>query len=114
MPQRPRGLPWLAELMPGAGHLVHMPGHIFIRVGRYADAIEANQHAAHADASYLEGPVASRRGIYANGYYPHNWHFLSFAASMSARPTPCRRAGGTTNKSFKIHARRAPMDVNVG
>jgi tetratricopeptide (TPR) repeat protein len=75
----------LAELMPGAGHLVHMPGHIFIRVGRYADAIEANQHAAHADASYLEGPVASRRGIYANGYYPHNWHFLSFAASLSGR-----------------------------
>jgi tetratricopeptide (TPR) repeat protein len=75
----------LAELMPGAGHLVHMPGHIFIRVGRYADAIEANRHATHADASYLEGPVASRRGIYANGYYPHNWHFLSFAASLSGR-----------------------------
>lgn len=72
----------LAALMPGAGHLVHMPGHIYIRIGRYADAVEANRHAVHADHSYLEGPVAARRGIYPNGYYPHNWHFLSFAAAM--------------------------------
>ena len=73
----------LATLMPGAGHLVHMPGHIYIRVGRYADAIEANEHAVHADESYLEGPHVSRRGIYPQGYYPHNYHFMSFAASMA-------------------------------
>lgn len=72
----------LAALMPGAGHLVHMPAHIYIRVGRYADAIEANRHAVHADRSYLEGPAAQRRGIYASGYFPHNHHFLAFAAAM--------------------------------
>ena len=74
----------LAALMPGAGHLVHMPAHIYIRVGRYADAIEANRHAVHADETLLEGPSARRRGgIYASGYYPHNHHFLAFAASMA-------------------------------
>jgi predicted Zn-dependent protease len=73
----------LAALMPGAGHIVHMPGHIYIRVGRWADAIEANRHAVHADETYLEGPQVSREGIYPQGYYPHNYHFMSFAASMA-------------------------------
>ncbi|HEY7708911.1 MAG TPA: hypothetical protein VIG57_02640, partial [Candidatus Entotheonella sp.] len=71
----------LAGLMPGAGHLVHMPGHIYIRVGRYEDAIKANEHAVHADETYIrdQGPAA---GIYVLGYYPHNYDFLAFAASM--------------------------------
>ncbi len=73
----------LAQLMPGAGHLVHMPGHIYIRVGRYWDAVEQNKHAVHADEHYLEGPHVNRRGIYPQGYYPHNYHFMSFAASMA-------------------------------
>jgi tetratricopeptide (TPR) repeat protein len=72
----------LAALMPGAGHLVHMPAHIYIRVGRYAEAIDANRHAVHADIVSLEGPGVLKRGIYASGYAPHNHHFLSFAASM--------------------------------
>ena len=73
----------LALLMPGAGHVVHMPAHIYIRVGRYGDAIESNIHAVHADASY----VASERpsGIYPMAYYPHNYHFLSMAAMMAGR-----------------------------
>ncbi len=75
----------LASLMPGAGHIVHMPGHIYIRVGRYADAIEVNKHAVHADESFLEGPFISRRGLYPQGYYPHNYHFMSFAASMAGQ-----------------------------
>lgn len=75
----------LATLMPGAGHVVHMPGHIYIRVGRYSDAIEANRHAVHADESYFEGPQVNRRGIYPQGYYPHNYHFMSFAASMAGQ-----------------------------
>ncbi|NNG17261.1 MAG: hypothetical protein HKM89_12345, partial [Gemmatimonadales bacterium] len=75
----------LAALMPGAGHIVHMPGHIYIRVGRYQDAVEANKHAVHADESYLEGPLVTKRGIYPQGYYPHNYHFMSFAASMAGQ-----------------------------
>lgn len=73
----------LAGLMPGAGHLVHMPAHIYIRVGRYADAIAANEHAVHADESYFEGPQETRNALYGKAYYPHNYHFLSFAAAMA-------------------------------
>jgi tetratricopeptide (TPR) repeat protein len=73
----------LAILMPGAGHMVHMPGHIYIRVGRWADAIDANVHAVHADESYIASEQPS--GIYPVGYYPHNYHFLSFAATMAGR-----------------------------
>ena len=72
----------LAALMPGAGHLVHMPAHIYIRVGRYADAVEANRRAVHVDHVSFDLPGTSRRGIYPSGYMPHNHHFLSFAASM--------------------------------
>ncbi len=72
----------LAALMPGAGHLVHMPGHIYIRVGRYADALRVNQHAVHADETFYEGGNIPKRGFYSSSYYPHNYHFLSFAASM--------------------------------
>jgi tetratricopeptide (TPR) repeat protein len=72
----------LASLMPGAGHLVHMPAHIYIRVGRWADAIKANEHAVHTDETYImdQHPAA---GMYPMGYYPHNIHFLGFAASMA-------------------------------
>jgi len=73
----------LAALMPGDGHMVHMPAHIYIRVGRYADAIQSNIHAVHTDETYIadQRPV----GVYPLGYYPHNLHFLSFAATMAGR-----------------------------
>jgi len=74
----------LANLMPGAGHLVHMPGHIYIRVGRYLDAIKANEHAVHADETYIRDQRPAF-GIYVAGYYPHNYDFLAFAASMIGR-----------------------------
>ncbi len=74
----------LAGLMPGAGHIVHMPGHIYIRVGRYEDAIRANQHAVHADETYIKDqrPAA---GMYTAGYYPHNYDFMAFAAAMAGK-----------------------------
>jgi tetratricopeptide (TPR) repeat protein len=73
----------LASLMPGDGHMVHMPAHIYIRVGRWADAIESNVHAVHTDEAYIEDqrPV----GPYPIAYYPHNLHFLAFAATMAGR-----------------------------
>ena len=74
----------LAGLMPGAGHLVHMPGHIYVRVGRWLDAIRANEHAVHADETWIQdqNPATS---VYVAGYYPHNYDFLAFAASMIGR-----------------------------
>jgi tetratricopeptide (TPR) repeat protein len=74
----------LAGLMPGAGHIVHMPGHIYIRVGRYEDAIRANEHAVHADESFISDNNPAM-GVYTLGYYPHNYDFLAFAASMIGR-----------------------------
>ncbi len=73
----------LATAMPGAGHLVHMPAHIYIRVGRYADAVDANVHAVHADEVFIEGQRPE--GLYPLAYFPHNHHFLAFAATMAGR-----------------------------
>src|SRR5213595_1294698 len=62
---------------------VHMPAHIYIRVGRYADAIAANEHAVHADEVFIEGQKP--HGLYALAYYPHNHHFLAFAATLAGK-----------------------------
>jgi tetratricopeptide (TPR) repeat protein len=67
----------------GAGHLVHMPAHVYIRVGRYADASEANVRAIAADEDYITQCRA--QGIYPLGYYPHNIHFLWMSSSMEGR-----------------------------
>lgn len=71
----------LRELVPGSGHLVHMPAHIYTRVGRYHDAVLANRKAIAADDAYL---AACRPGVavYPLAYVPHNHHFLWWASSM--------------------------------
>lgn len=71
----------LRDLVPSAGHLVHMPGHIYIRTGRYQDAVVANEKAIAADSSYITQCHA--QGIYPIGYVPHIYHFLSAAATMA-------------------------------
>jgi tetratricopeptide (TPR) repeat protein len=73
----------LGTLMPGAGHMVHMPSHIYQRVGRYADAEAANEEAIKADEDYIAQCRA--QGLYPMAYYPHNIHFLWFAASAEGR-----------------------------
>lgn len=70
----------LGDLVPAAGHLVHMPGHIYIRVGRYHDAVVANQKAVLADLDYIT--QCHNQGLYQLAYMPHNHHFLWFAALM--------------------------------
>jgi len=73
----------LATLAPEAGHLVHMPSHIYWRVGRYEDAADINQRAAAADEQFFEW---CRGGaFYSAAYYPHNVHFLWAAASTEGR-----------------------------
>ncbi len=73
----------LRGLVPGAGHLVHMPAHIYLRVGRYADASDVNEQAIAADESYISQCRA--QGIYPLGYYPHNIHFLWSSSTMEGR-----------------------------
>ncbi len=72
----------LRNLVPGAGHLVHMPGHIDIRLGRYADAIEANRKGIAADLKYVE--QVGRHGFYTM-YRAHNYHFLVYAAMFDGQ-----------------------------
>ena len=73
----------LAALAPDSGHLVHMPSHIFWRVGRYDDAAEINLRAAAADEAYFA--VCQPGPFYRSVYYPHNLHFLWAAASTEGR-----------------------------
>ena len=75
----------LLTLMPAAGHMVHMPSHIFQRVGRYEDAIRSNQLAIAADEDYITQCRA--QGLYPMAYYPHNIHFLWFAAMFDGQHT---------------------------
>lgn len=73
----------LLPLMPGAGHMVHMPAHIYMRVGRHADVVMSNQLAVKADEDYIAQCRA--QGMYPLGYYPHNIHFVWMGATASGR-----------------------------
>lgn len=73
----------LLTLMPDAGHIIHMASHIYYRVGRYSEAIKSNRLAIVADEKYAnENHV---QGTYLKGYYPHNIHFLSYAATADGQ-----------------------------
>jgi tetratricopeptide (TPR) repeat protein len=96
----------LPALMPGAGHVVHMPAHVYIRVGRYADAIERNVHALHADEPHLAEMPAD--GVYRLALHPHNAHFLSFAASMIGRSAQALDAAEQTRAKTDTTMLRAP------
>jgi tetratricopeptide (TPR) repeat protein len=74
----------LEGLVPVAGHLVHMPGHIYIRVGRYAETVEANRRAIRADSVFARR-MGLAGGVYELAYVPHNHHFLWAAATMMGR-----------------------------
>jgi len=80
----------LAPLIPGAGHIVHMPSHIYYRVGRYADADRANEAAAAADEAYIASCRA--QGFYPAAYYVHNLHFLWTSYEMEGRSADALKA----------------------
>ena len=91
----------LAALVPGAGHLVHMPAHIYLRTGRYNDASVANQHAIKADEAYFKGDAVPGNMMYQVGYYPHNIHFFVAAASMEGRKADALKAAEEVRS--KVH-----------
>jgi tetratricopeptide (TPR) repeat protein len=80
----------LPGLMPGAGHLVHMPAHVYMRVGKYHEAVERNQQAAHIDEQYLASQHPT--GEYADSYYTHNLHFLWASLAMEGRNVEAMKA----------------------
>lgn len=73
----------LPDLMPGAGHLVHMPAHIYVRLGKYRESSDRNAEAVRVDREYLA--KRKLRGMYPDGYYAHNVHFLWASLAMEGR-----------------------------
>ena len=71
----------LIDLVPGSGHLVHMPSHTYIRIGRYHDGVVANEKAVMVDSLYVEACHA--QGVYPLAYYPHNYHFIAACATLT-------------------------------
>jgi tetratricopeptide (TPR) repeat protein len=110
-PSPQRALPSAARLeqmVPKAGHLVHMPSHIYSRVGYFSNAAESNAKAIAADATYAK--EAERSGsLYDLMYHSHNEHFLAFAAAMEGRYTEARRAADAMEKRLLPHADMMPM-----
>ncbi|HEV2364391.1 MAG TPA: hypothetical protein VGS12_09380 [Caulobacteraceae bacterium] len=92
----------LETLMPGAGHIVHMPSHIYYRVGRYADSIKVNEAAAKADETYIAACRA--QGFYPAGYYGHNIHFLWASAEMEGRSGAALDAARRLNRAVDVNA----------
>jgi tetratricopeptide (TPR) repeat protein len=73
----------LGSLMPGAGHLVHMPTHIYIKLGQWDLAAQDNTHAVHADEQFISERHPT--GVYPMAYYPHNFHVMWYALNMLGR-----------------------------
>jgi tetratricopeptide (TPR) repeat protein len=80
----------LAALAPAAGHIVHMPAHVYIRTGDYDSAVKTNQKAAAADQAYIKSSGA--QGIYPMMYYSHNLHFIAMCSAMNGDYAEARKA----------------------
>jgi len=81
----------LVPLTPSLGHLVHMPAHIYYRLGRWKDSMRVNVNAARADEKYIK--ETNDKGFVRYGYYPHNVHFIVTSAQMAGdMPTAIREA----------------------
>ena len=96
----------LAGLAPAAGHLVHMPAHIYIRVGDYEAAAQSNRDAAAVDEAYIKTGV---QGIYPMMYYSHNLHFLAVAAGMQGRFAEALWAAQGLEANVGPHLKDMPM-----
>jgi tetratricopeptide (TPR) repeat protein len=102
----------LGPLMPGAGHLVHMPSHIYYRVGRYEDAVAANVRAVQADRAYFA--VSQPSETYRMGYYPHNIDFIWLSASMEGRSAETLRAARELAAAAPPEMARQMSDMEMG
>ncbi len=87
----------LGGLVPGSGHLVHMPSHVYIRLGRYSDAADTNARAIEVDRQYFE--LAPPPDFYSL-YFVHNIHFLAFAAMMEGRYATALEAARTLERDI--------------
>jgi tetratricopeptide (TPR) repeat protein len=90
----------LRGLMPGAGHMEHMPSHIYMRVGRFAESFEVNRLASLADESYIA--QCKQQGIYPLNYYPHNLHFMVWSAMLQGRSAEALKQARKVNSKVPV------------
>jgi tetratricopeptide (TPR) repeat protein len=96
----------LAALAPNAGHIVHMPAHIYIRTGDYEAAVQTNQKAAEVDRTYIKETGA--QGIYPMMYYSHNLHFVAMCGAMNGRYTEARKNADLLVTNVGPHVKDMP------
>jgi tetratricopeptide (TPR) repeat protein len=96
----------LAALAPNAGHIVHMPAHIYIRTGDYEAAVQTNQKAAEIDRTYIKESGA--QGIYPMMYYSHNLHFVAMCGAMNGRYTEARKNADMLIANVGPHVKDMP------
>lgn len=109
-PEPEKGLPSadrLRDLCPGGGHLVHMPSHIYLRVGQYQLASRSNELAIEVDKDY-EAQCAAQ-GYYPKAYVPHNMHFLWYSTAMEGRSRDSFQAAGQTTAHVCVHTDAAEV-----
>jgi tetratricopeptide (TPR) repeat protein len=98
----------LPALAPAAGHIVHMPAHVYIRTGDYQAAVKANQQAAIADRAYIKTTAA--QGIYPMMYYSHNLHFIAMCAAMNGNYVEAKKNADLLLSNVKPHVQDMPLE----
>lgn len=97
----------LNDLAPAAGHLVHMPAHVWIRTGDFEKAATSNERAAEADRAFIEATGA--QGVYPMMYYTHNLHFLSAAEAFRGRYGDALKSARQMEENLAPHVKEMPM-----
>ena len=100
----------LPGLIPGAGHIAHMPAHIFQRVGRYADAGAANRNGVQTDLAYIDKAKPPEWTYYSSMYLAHNYQFLGYAAAMQGRSAEALKA----TQEMRAHIPDAVLHMGMG
>ena len=98
----------LEKLAPAAGHLVHMPAHIYARVGDHPASAKRNEVAAAVDEKYIKA-TGLAPGVYSLMYYSHNLHFLAYAACMDGSMDEARKAAARLVANVRPHVKDMPM-----
>jgi tetratricopeptide (TPR) repeat protein len=96
----------LASLAPNAGHIVHMPAHIYIRTGDYEAAVKTNEQAAEVDRAYIKQNGAE--GLYPMMYYSHNLHFIAMSGAMNGRYAEARKNADLLAANVGPHVKGMP------
>ena len=96
----------LAALAPAAGHIVHMPAHVYIRTGDYEAAVKTNEKAAEVDRAYIKATGA--QGIYPMMYYSHNLHFIAMCAAMNGNYAESRKNADLLTANVGPHVKEVP------